>query len=167
MTLLSLESEIEEWVIGCIHKEDAAGQEQEHIGDDLTGADRECKTAVAELELLESIVDGEAADDCGEEKPAIILHRKQYQRIGKFVAVTADKVPEELQQPIEILEIEDTKSDENNNFTVNMSNDKWNLFHTLLADQLFNQNKQAEIQTPDNEIPACAVPESGTEPDEE
>lgn len=121
MTLLSLESEIEEWVIGCIHKEDAAGQEQEHIGDDLTGADRECKTAVAELELLESIVDGEAADDCGEEKPAIILHRKQYQRIGKFVAVTADKVPEELQQPIEILEIEDAEADKDNDLTGDMA----------------------------------------------
>ena len=48
-----------------------------------------------------------------------------------------------------------------------MFNYSRNFLHSLLAYEAFNVDEHAEVETPEYEIPACAVPQTCTEPDNE
>lgn len=45
-------------------------------------------------------------------------------------------------------------------------NDRY-LFHALFADLHFDENEYAVVETPENKVPACTVPNACAEPDEE
>ena len=48
-----------------------------------------------------------------------------------------------------------------------MPDDERDFLHALFAEHLFKEDEQTEVQSPDDEIPVCAVPETCAEPDEE
>ena len=48
-----------------------------------------------------------------------------------------------------------------------MADDCRDLLHALFADAHFQHEEQPVINAPDDVVPACAVPESGAEPDQE
>ena len=68
-------------------------------------------------------------------------------------------------QLTEVLKIENAEAHHDDNFIIDMPDDQRNFFYPLLTNQQFNQNKQAIIQAPENEVPAWTVAKSGSKPD--
>ena len=161
------EAEIQERVVCCIDQQDTAQTEHHCICNDLEGIDDIDRAGLGIAQLLESVIDREAADQRSDQQEQIVLHGVFRDIVKECIAVETDKIFEECAESVEILEIEDAEADNNNDFAVNMADDQRDLLDALLANQLFDQNEHAEIQTPDDKIPACAVPETRAEPHEE
>ena len=61
-------------------------------------------------------------------------------------------------QLTEVLKIENAEAHHDDNFIIDMPDDQRNFFYPLLTNQQFNQNKQAIIQAPENEVPTAPYP---------
>lgn len=86
----------------------------------------------------------------------------------------AEQVPEETAhfgkervKACAVVLIENAETDDDNDLVVDVHRNVRDLFERFLAEFLLDENKHAEIQSPDDEVPARAVPETGGKPDEE
>ena len=65
------------------------------------------------------------------------------------------------------LEIEYSESCDNDDLGVDMRGDFWHFLHAFLADERFDEDEKSVVKSPKNEVPACAVPKTRAEPNEE
>ena len=166
------ESEVEEYIVGRIHKQNTHDNQQRKAyrsgADTPNGVDR--IAFVFEKVALDLRQDRQAEGNRRREKENIIAQGGPGDRIGKRRGVCkhadAGQIEEKLAELAEILEVKDAEADDDNELAVNMLPPNRPFFHALFAELLLEENEEAEIEAPKDEIPRGAVPHAGAEPDE-
>ena len=164
--LLSLKSEIQKRVVGRIKQQHRAEQQQSSVEHDTRHRYRRgsARTALGTPLYRGDNGHGEKHREREEE---YVLHEK---RVGDGVGKAAAEARKRLEKVAEggqALEIEYAESGDNDDLGVDMRGDFWHFLHAFLADERFYEDEKSVVKSPENEVPACAVPKTRAEPYEE
>ena len=81
-----------------------------------------------------------------------------------FVSICSNKCLEERTQRAKVLKIEYSKAYENNKLCIDMCKGYRHFLHALFAYEHFKEYEHSIVKSPENKVPACAVPKSCAEP---
>lgn len=88
-------------------------------------------------------------------------------KTNKVVTTEAEYCFEECTELVKVFKVENSETDNYNELIVYLPYYNRDFFHFLFAYEHFEEYENSVVDTPDNEVPVCAVPYAGTEPYEE
>ena len=162
-----LKAKIQERIVGGIHQQNTACHQQHPVAHSLQHTKCQLPSLGLLCKLFQGFHNREAADYRSDQQIQIVRNRQLGEFIDKAIAANTDQVLEELAQLGQLFKVEDTKADDDNDFGVDMPHCHRDLLDTLFTQQSLKADKDAEIQTPDDIVPACAMPQTRAEPNQE
>lgn len=115
----------------------------------------------------DAVYDRETAYDCKDNKIHIIDEQNLVLHFEKAVFTETEGCFKESTKLAEVFKVEDTEADKNDKLAVDVAKYKRYLFHVLFAYLHFCKDKDSVVNSPENEVPACTVPDTCAEPYEE
>ena len=164
-----LEASVDKRVVGCAHKQgDGEGEQQDGDGDakrDLQHLPGETlREGDALNEHREVAPNGGAEREGGDPEPEVVEEGTGGDKVVEMGA-PAEADGEKGEETREIVEIENTPADENEQETVEMEQWGGDEMNDAQEGVFLQEHNEAEVDAPKHEVPTCAVPQPRQKPD--